>query len=222
VVGLVVRPSENDGVNVSLDLAVLLATFAVIFPAELPDKSFIATLVLATRYPRLWVWLGASIAFGVQMLIAVAAGQLLSYLPRTLVLGVTAALFAIGAVLLVRGGLRARADELADEAEEIEEIAAKAGSDKHGLAAFATTFAVIFTAEWGDLTQLVTAGQAARTDSPLSVFLGSWLALIAVAGIGVLVGSWLQQRVPLWRIRVISGVLLALLAVVTVVELLRG
>jgi len=209
-------------VNLSLDLAVLLATFAVIFPAELPDKSFIATLVLATRYPRLWVWLGASIAFGVQMLIAVAAGQLLSYLPRVLVLGVTATLFAIGAVLLVRGGLRARADELADEAEEIEEFEAKAVAGKHGLAAFATTFAVIFTAEWGDLTQLVTAGQAARTDSPLSVFLGAWLALIAVAGIGVLVGSWLQQRVPLWRIRVVSGGLLALLAVVTVVELVRG
>jgi putative Ca2+/H+ antiporter (TMEM165/GDT1 family) len=209
-------------VNLTLDLAVLLATFAVIFPAELPDKSFIATLVLATRYPRLWVWLGASAAFGIQMLIAVAAGQLLSYLPRVLVLGVTAALFAIGAVLLVRGGLRARADELAEEAEEIEEFEAKAVAGKHGLAAFATTFAVIFTAEWGDLTQLVTAGQAARTDSPLSVFLGAWLALITVAGIGVLVGSWLQQRVPLWRIRVVSGGLLALLAVVTVVELVRG
>ena len=50
--------------NLTLDLAVLLATFAIIFPAELPDKSFIATLVLATRYPRLWVWLGASLAFG--------------------------------------------------------------------------------------------------------------------------------------------------------------
>ena len=46
------------------DLGVLLATFAVIFPAELPDKSFIATLVLATRFPRLLVWLGATLAFG--------------------------------------------------------------------------------------------------------------------------------------------------------------
>ena len=152
--------------NLSLDLAVLVATFAIIFPAELPDKSFIATLVLATRYPRLWVWLGATLAFGVQMLIAVVAGQLLSYLPRTLVLGVTALLFAIGAVLLIKGGLTARADELAEEEQEMEEIEARAAFGKHGLAAFATTFAVIFTAEWGDLTQLVTAGQAARTDAP--------------------------------------------------------
>jgi putative Ca2+/H+ antiporter (TMEM165/GDT1 family) len=209
-------------VNLSLDLAVLLATFAIIFPAELPDKSFIATLVLATRYPRLWVWLGASTAFGIQVLIAVVAGQLLSFLPRTLVLGVTALLFAIGAVILIRGGLTARADELAAEEQEREEFEAKAVAGRHGIAAFATTFAVIFTAEWGDLTQLVTAGQAARTDSPLSVFLGSWLALTAVAGIGVLVGAWLQQRVPLWRIRVVSGALLALLAAVTVVELVRG
>ena len=208
--------------NLTLDVAVLLATFAIIFPAELPDKSFIATLVLATRYPRLWVWLGASIAFGVQMLIAVAAGQLLSLLPRTLVLGVTALLFAVGAVVLVRGGLRARAEEEAEEEVELEEFAAKATPGRHGLAAFATTFAVIFTAEWGDLTQLIAAGQAARTDSPLSVFLGSWLALCAVAGIGVLVGAWLQQHVPLWRVRVISGALLAVLALITVVELVRG
>ncbi len=208
--------------TVALDLGVLVATFAIIFPAELPDKSFIATLVLATRYPRLAVWLGASAAFGVQMLIAVAAGQLLAFLPRTLVLGVTATLFAVGAVALVHGGLRARADEVAEEEEEIEEIEARAVVGRHGLAAFATTFAVIFTAEWGDLTQLVTAGQAARTDAPLSVFLGSWLALATVAGIGVLVGAWLQRRVPLWRIRIVSGGLLALLAVVTVVELVRG
>jgi putative Ca2+/H+ antiporter (TMEM165/GDT1 family) len=208
--------------STGVDVGVLLATFAVIFPAELPDKSFVATLVLATRYARLWVWLGASAAFGIQMVIAVAAGQLLALLPRELVLGVTAVLFAIGAAVLVRGGLRARDEELADEAEEAEEIAARATPGAHGVRAFATTFAVIFTAEWGDLTQLITAGQAARTGETLSVFLGAWAALIAVAGIGVLVGGWLQQRVPLWRIRLVSGGLLALLAAITVVELIQG
>jgi putative Ca2+/H+ antiporter (TMEM165/GDT1 family) len=205
-----------------LDLAVLLATFAVIFPAELPDKSFVATLVLATRYGRLWVWLGAAAAFGIQMVIAVAAGQLLSLLPRELVLGATALLFAGGAVLLIRGGLRARDEEAEAEAEEAEEIAARTDPAAHGLRAFATTFVVIFTAEWGDLTQLITAGQAARTGESLSVFLGAWAALVTVAGIGVLVGGWLQQRVPLWRIRLVSGGLLAALAVLTLVELVRG
>ncbi len=205
-----------------LDIGVLVATFAVIFPAELPDKSFVATLVLATRYPRLFVWLGASAAFGIQVAIAVVAGQLLSLLPRELVLGATAVLFAIGSAVLIRGGLRARDEEAAEEAAEAEEIAAKATTGRTGLAAFATTFGLVFTAEWGDLTQLVTAGQAARTGAPVAVFLGAWAALVTVAGIGVLVGSWLQARVPLWRIRLVSGGLLALLALVTVVELVRG
>ncbi len=208
----------------TLDLAVVLATFLVIFPAELPDKSFIATLVLATRFPRVWVWLGASFAFGIQMVIAVAAGQLLSLLPERLVQGVTAVLFAVGALLLVRAGLRARdaeADEEAQEAAEVDRVVAERGGSG-ALAAFATTFAIIFTAEWGDLTQLITAGQAARTGAPLSVFLGSWLALTAVAGFGVLVGDWLHKRVPLWRIGLLGGAVLGILAAVTVVELVRG
>ena len=208
----------------TLDLAVLLATFLVIFPAELPEKSFIATLVLATRFPKLWVWIGATVAFGIQMVIAVAAGQLLSLLPERLVQGVTAVLFAVGAVLLVRAGLRARGaeeDEEAEEAAEVDRVVSERGGSGW-LAAFGTTFAIIFTAEWGDLTQLITAGQAARTGAPLSVFLGSWLALTAVAGFGVLVGDWLQKRVPLWRIGIIGGVVLAILAAVTLVELVRG
>ena len=205
----------------TLDLALIASTFAVIFFAELPDKSFIATLVLATRYPRLWVWLGATAAFGLQMLIAVAAGQVLSLLPRVLVLGATAVLFIIGSVVLVRGGLKARDQELAEESATTADVAAHAPPVK-GWAAVGTTFAIIFTAEWGDLTQLVTAGQAARTGMGLSVFLGSWLALAAVTGIAVLVGSWLAGRVPLWRIRIVSGVLLAVLALVTLVELLHG
>jgi Ca2+/H+ antiporter, TMEM165/GDT1 family len=208
----------------TLDLAVLLATFLVIFPAELPDKSFIATLVLATRFPKLWVWLGATLAFGIQMVIAVAAGQLLSLLPERLVQGVTAALFVVGAVVLVRAGLRARgaeAEEEAEEAAEVDRVVRERGGSG-ALAAFGTTFVIIFTAEWGDLTQLITAGQAARTGAPLSVFLGAWLALTAVAGFGVLVGDWLQKRVPLWRIGIIGGVVLGVLAAVTLVELVRG
>ena len=122
LVSVFVRP-DDAGVIRSLHVAgVLLATFIVIFPAELPDKSFIATLILGARYPKLWVWLGASLAFGIQMVIAVAAGQLLSLLPRAIMLGATALLFAVGAVLLLRSGLRAKAageqQEAQEEAEE--------------------------------------------------------------------------------------------------------
>ena len=208
-----------------VDLAVIATTFALIFPAELPDKTFIATLVLATRFRHLWVWLGVSAAFAVQVTIAVVAGGFLALLPARLVLGVTAVLFIAGSVILVRGGLASRAAEREqeqDEAAEVEARVAASGTAVSAWRTFAVSFAVLFTAEWGDLSQLLTAGLAARTGQPLSVGIGSWTALIIVAGIAVLAGRWLQARVPIWRVRLVSGAILAALAIWTIVEFVQA
>mgnify|MGYP006278274405 CR=1 FL=1 len=204
-----------------IDVAVVATTFALIFPAELPDKTFIATLVLATRYRQWPVWLGVSAAFAVQVTIAVTAGGLLALLPATPVQLVTAALFAVGSVILIRGGLATRAAEAETEADEEREILEKVADQAptSSLRIFAASFVVLFTAEWGDLSQLLTAGLAARTGQPLSVGIGSWSALIVVAGLAVLFGRWLQQHVPIWRIRLVSGAILAALAIWTIVEL---
>ncbi len=203
------------------DLGVSVVAFALIFPAELPDKTFIATLVLSTRYRRLPVWLGVIAAFAVQCAIAVAAGGLLALLPGRLVLGVTFLLFAAGSVLLLVSGFRARPQEdaVAEEEEELENLPARVDS---GWRIWATSFVVLFTAEWGDLSQIFTAGMAARTGDPVSVFIGAWLALVTVAAIAVLIGGWLQQHVALWRIRIVSGLVLAALAVWTLVEFIQA
>ena len=209
-----------------LDFATVGLAFILIFPAELPDKTFIATLVLSTRYRRLAVWIGVAVAFAVQSAIAVAAGGLLSLLPQRLVLGITFLLFAAGAFLMLVSGLRARSAELAEEDEEAEEFeesaARRAGGSTSTLRIAVTSFIVLFTAEWGDLSQLLTAGLAARTGEPVSVFLGAWLALIIVAGIAVLIGGWLQKRVALWRIRLVSAAVLAALAAWTLVEFIQA
>lgn len=206
----------------SIDLAALGLTFILILPAELPDKTFIATLVLASRYPRGPVWLGVIAAFAVQCAIAVLAGGLLALLPARITLGVTFALFAAGAVLMVISGLRARPTESEkEEAAEVDERASHLRS-RSPWRIGALSFVVLFTAEWGDLSQIFTAGMAARTGAPLSVFVGAWLALCLVAALAVLLGGWLQQRVPLWRVRVVSGVVLMLLAAWTLVEFIQA
>lgn len=206
-----------------IDVAIVVTTFALIFPAELPDKTFIATLVLATRFRHIWVWLGVICAFAVQVLIAVAAGGLLALAPQRLVLAITFVLFVAGAVVMIRGGLRSRAAELRTEEDEVAEVAIRAERDAATtpLRIFALSFSVLFLAEWGDLSQLLTAGLAARTGDPASVFIGSWVALAAVSGLAVLVGTWLRARVPIWRIRLVSGAVLAALATWTAVELVR-
>ena len=207
-----------------IDLAIVATTFALILPAELPDKTFIATLVLATRFRHLWVWLGVITAFAVQVLIAVTAGGLLALAPQRLVLGITFVLFAVGAFVMIKGGLSSRAAEQAAADDEAAEISDRATAERNLTPArvFALSFVVLFTAEWGDLSQLLTAGLAARTGEPLSVFLGSWTALVVVSGLAVLTGTWLRSRVPIWRIRLVSGGILTALAIWTAVELVRG
>ena len=211
----------------TLDLGIIATTAALIFPSELPDKTFIATLVLATRFPRRAVWLGVVAAFAVQVTIAVLAGGLLSLAPERLVYGITFVLFTVGAVILIRQGLTSRTKALAEASDEIAETESDEKITHMPLRpgffmVFTTSFAVIFTAEWGDLSQLFTAGLAARTGDPLSVGIGAWLALATVAALATFIGGYVQDRIPLYRIRLISGGILAALAVWTAIEFLQA
>ena len=133
-------------------------------------------------------------------------------------------LFAIGAFVMVKGGLSSKAAEQSTEDDEEAEVASKADAAQATSAwkVMATSFVILFTAEWGDLSQLLTAGMAARTDNPLSVGLGSWLALATVSGIAVVVGRWLQVHVQIWRVRLVSGAVLTALALWTAWEFLQA
>lgn len=203
--------------DLALDFGVVATAFVPLLLLELPDKTFIATLVLSTRYRPLTAWLGVGLAFGVQCAIAVTAGGLLSRLPEAPVAFSAATLFAAGAVLLWRGA--GQADE--GEAETEQQIASKLTREGTGPRAVLACFLVIFIAEWGDLSQLFTAGLAARYADPVSVFVGSWAALLVVAALGALLGKALLARVRLATIRRVGAVVCAGLAVITLTEAFR-
>ena len=201
-----------------MDLTVAATAFALVFPVELPDKTFIATLVLATRYRALPVWFGVAGAFLVQCLVAVTAGGLLALLPETLVVSAAAVLFAVGAVVLWRGAATADEDEAAEEAS----LRDRTQRDLQGWRVAATSFGVLFLAEWGDLSQLLTAGLAARSGDPVSVFTGSWLALVTVAGLAIVLGRTLLRFVSLGLIRRIGAGVCALLAVLAAYDVISS
>jgi len=195
-----------------MDLSVVAVTFGVIFVAELPDKTMIATIVLASRHRPLPVWIGAAAAMVVNSAVAVGAGRLLELLPHRAVEAVVAALFAAGSLYLLL--TREAAAEKVGEKE-----ATKAPTDRHvALAAFA----VIIVAELGDLTQILTANLAAHYRQPWSVFVGATAALISVMAIGVVGGRALLRVLPLGVIRKIAGSLLAGFAVYAAVQTARG
>jgi putative Ca2+/H+ antiporter (TMEM165/GDT1 family) len=166
----------------SLHLALYI--FGVIFVAELPDKTALAALVLATRHKAVPVFLGASAALTVQSLVAVAAGSLLSFLPARPVHIGAGLLFLVAALLM---WLRKGETERTESSDKDEPTA---GSSVLSFwRTFATVFGVVFIAEWGDLTQLATAAFAARERAPVIVFAASALALWSVTAIAVGIGN---------------------------------
>ncbi|RAJ45569.1 putative Ca2+/H+ antiporter (TMEM165/GDT1 family) [Kitasatospora sp. SolWspMP-SS2h] len=193
----------------SFDPLAMLTAFGLIFLAELPDKTMFASLAMGTRMRPLYVWFGTSAAFIVHVAIAVGAGSLLSLLPGLAVKLVSAALFAFGAVVLLRSG--------------------GDGDDEEGgpktvtgfWPVWATAFTTVFIGEWGDLTQITTANLAA-TNGWLPTAIGSAAALMSVSALALLVGRVIAKRVPLRTIQRVGGLCMAVLAVWTLVEAFTG
>jgi putative Ca2+/H+ antiporter (TMEM165/GDT1 family) len=162
-----------------MQLTLFLSTFVLIFVAELPDKTAFAALFLATCHNPFAVFLGASLAFVIQSLVAVAFGSFLSMLPPQLVH------IAAGFFFLVFAYLMWRRKQPEGEALE-SSIESKGYKFSKSLT---TAFVTIFIAEWGDLTQLATATLEAKYHSPIIIFTSSTLALWCVTAIGVIIGS---------------------------------
>lgn len=183
-----------------MHLSIALICFPVIFVGELPDKTMFASLVMATKgSPRL-VWVGAAAAFVVHVVIAVTAGvALFAVLPHRAVEAIVAGLFLFGAVYAWREGTK------------VETELAEREASRHGV--ILTAFIVIFVAEWGDLTQILTANLAAKYHSALSVGVGSTLALWTVAALAVASGATLLRFVRIATIRKTTAVVLVALAV---------
>ena len=200
-----------NGREIFVVLPVIAAAFILVLPIELPDKTLFATLVLATRFKPLPVFTGVGLAFAVQSLIAVTAGGLLTLLPDAVVSSIVAVLFLVGAAILWRS--------IRSGAEEEEDI--EAPPHPTFLKAASISFGVLFAAEWGDLSQLATAGLAARYDDPLSVFVGSWAALLVVSALAVFLGKKLADRLPIRLIRLVAAILFTVFAVIAVVETVR-
>jgi putative Ca2+/H+ antiporter (TMEM165/GDT1 family) len=189
-----------------MHLAIVIAVFPIIFLGELPDKTMFASLVLATHGKPRSVWIGAAAAFLVHVVIATTIGVVLfRVVPHRALDGVIAGVFLAGAALAAREARKA-----SDEGEAESKLASReAASHRQTIL---TAFVVIFIAEWGDLTQILTANLAARYHSPLSVGTGALLALWLVAAIAVISGKGLPRFLKIATIRKVTVVVLLVLA----------
>jgi putative Ca2+/H+ antiporter (TMEM165/GDT1 family) len=193
-----------------MSLAIAATVFAVIFLAELPDKTALASLILGSRYRPSYVFAGVAAAFAVHTGLAIAAGSLIALLPHRPLEIVVAVLFAAGAVLLLRG----RPGDDGDEHVELH------GREPSFWRVAWTGFAVIIVAEFGDLTQIAIATLAARYHDPLSVGVGAALALWTVAALAIVGGRSLLKVIQLTWITRIAAVVMLVMAGFSVVAAL--
>jgi len=175
----------------------VLSTFGVVFVAELPDKTALASLILATRYPARQVVVGAWLAFLVQTAVAVAAGSVLQLLPTQPVRVAAGLSYLVFAVLALR---RKQADR------EPPRVRARTKP-------WIASFLVVLVAEWGDLTQLASAALVAMTGQPLSVAVGAIAALWLVTVLVAVAGARLGRMLPPTLLSRATAALLAALGV---------
>jgi putative Ca2+/H+ antiporter (TMEM165/GDT1 family) len=180
-------------------LSLVISTFCIIFVAELPDKTALAALILATRLRTRDVIVGAWAAFAVQTLVAVAAGSVLTLLPLQPIR------IASGIGFLVFAFMAFRRKEEICEQDETAAIAKTKGNRP----AWLVSFLVIFAAEWGDLTQLATAALVSQSHRPLSVGIGAILALWAVTVLAAFSGSKLGNVFRPKLLNMISAIIFA-------------
>lgn len=227
-----------------MSLTLLAAVFGIVFVAELPDKTALASLVLGTRYRPGFVFVGVAAAFAVHVIIAVAAGSALSLAPHRIVEATVAVLFLAGAVVMLRRGGADHAAPPASGTAPLRDEQAPDGGDAPTSPdtavvltrarsqrlvrpsgfwkAASTSFGVLFIAEFGDLTQIVTANLAARYHDPFSVGLGSMLGLWAVGGLAVLGGRQLLRWIPMAWIARVAGLVMTVLGIISAVHAITG
>ncbi|MHB9862210.1 TMEM165/GDT1 family protein [Streptomyces sp. YIM S03343] len=192
-----------------ISITVAAVAFGVVFLAELPDKTALAGLVLGTRYRASYVFAGVAAAFLLHVTLAVAAGSVLTLLPGRLLSALTGVLFLGGAAMLLLG-----------KGGDDEEI--RKPEDQSFWKVAGTGFMLILVAEFGDLTQIMTANLAAHYHNPLSVGLGAVLALWSVAALGIIGGSALMRRVPLRLVTRIAAVVMLVLGAWSLWEAVAG
>ena len=182
-------------------------SFLLIALAEFGDKSQLVCMTLASRHRGLPVALGAIAAFAVLNLLAVMFGAAVSaWLPAWVVTLAVGLLFAVFGIAALRF----------NQEEDDEKIIEQAGKS-----IFATTFLMIFLAEFGDKTQIAVAGLGS-TGTGLPVWLGSTLALSTTSLLGIYAGQRFVGRLPLKWIHRVSGVLFLILAMLALSRLIAA
>ncbi|XP_042611782.1 LOW QUALITY PROTEIN: transmembrane protein 165-like [Cyprinus carpio] len=229
--GPAVRVDEPNKGNLGF-IHAFVAALSVIIVSELGDKTFFIAAIMAMRYKRLTVLVGAMLALGLMTCLSVLFGYATTIIPRIYTYYISTALFAIFGLRMLREGLRMSPDEGQEELEEVQaeikkkdeelqryKLANGAPDVEAGTATispqrkwhsvispiFIQALTLTFLAEWGDRSQLATIVLAARED-PFGVAVGGTLGHCLCTGLAVIGGRMVAQKISVRTVTIIGGI----------------
>lgn len=209
-----------------------VASFSVIIVSELGDKTFFIAAIMAMRYNRLTVLIGAMLALGIMTCLSVLFGYATTVIPRIYTHYVSTALFVIFGLRMLREGLKMSPDEGQEELEEVQaeikkkdeelqrskllngspDLEAASGTTVpqgkwHSFISpiFIQAFTLTFLAEWGDRSQLTTIILAAQ-ENPYGVAVGGTIGHCLCTGLAVIGGRMIAQKISVRTVTIIGGI----------------
>ncbi|MFV0316689.1 MAG: TMEM165/GDT1 family protein [Microthrixaceae bacterium] len=187
--------------------AFLIAT-AVIFVAELGDKSQLMALTFATRFRTVPVLIGITAATAIVHAVSVFIGAAIGAAIPTTPINIIAAIAFVGFGLWTLRG---------DELTEDDEARAASVSNRNTILAVGGVF---FLAELGDKTMLATITLATQ-EGLFGTWLGSTVGMVAADALAIVVGRQLGARLPERAIKIGAAVAFFVFAALLFIEALR-
>lgn len=202
-------------------LTAFTAGLLLITISELGDKTFFIAMLLATRYPRRLVFIGAVAALAAMTILSVLLGQVVTLLPARFIHIAEVALFiGFGLKLLFeasRMGNTVCCEEVDEAKEAIDQSTSQLGKWKNHGGVLLQSFGLTFMAEWGDRTQFTTIALSAG-NNPIGVTAGAILGHAICAAIAVLGGCLIAGRISERTLTAVGGMLFLVFGIVAAIS----
>ncbi|WP_205304710.1 TMEM165/GDT1 family protein [Nonomuraea montanisoli] len=179
-------------------------SLAVIFVAELGDKSQLMAMTFATRFRPWPVLAGITLATAVVHLLSVAVGGLVGEALPVTAISIVAGIAFLGFALWTLRG-----DELTEEESQKAQR-----TTRHAIIAVTVAF---FLSELGDKTMLATITLATQ-HGWLGTWIGSTVGMVAADALAIVVGRMLGKHLPEKAIKYGAAAAFAVFGIILLVE----
>ncbi|XP_063833504.1 putative divalent cation/proton antiporter TMEM165 isoform X2 [Ostrinia nubilalis] len=234
-------PSSSQGPNTTREAIQsrsfwqgFIASLSVVVVSELGDKTFFIAAIMAMKHPRIVVFAGAISALVFMTILSAAFGWIATVIPRVYTHYISAALFAIFGLKMLRDGWKMNPNEGQEELEEVQSEL-KRREDAHDkeetldmleqgqaenrrrkrnaiIKVLLQAASLTFLAEWGDRSQLATVVLATR-ENAVGVVVGGSLGHALCTGLAVIGGRMVAQKISVRTVTIIGGLVFLFFAV---------